>query len=260
MARKENPPLSVNEAYELAPGDKDNPVWVDGLRGEVVSITPKRLGAASTFSVVLMNEGGGRRLSVTYWDEPRFGVGDTIEVSGTGARRTEYKGDHSVSLSRNNITRVVTAGARSAAAPGQARAASRAPANDERGGGHHPDFEESFENAATAGQQRPASAPQHAPAPSASDDMPVNPFSKNGPRTGMCVELAVSIILHNAAHRPAKPVAGKDGISDGASHLVDLALLQHDVEAIAAALMAACHRMETGMVKINLQPSQPVEY
>jgi len=99
MSRPKSPPLSVNEAYELQPGDKNNPVWVNALTGKVVSIVPARAGAASIWKVMLENSGGGRKLILTYWDEPRnFGPGDVIEIDGTGARRTEFKGEQGVSL------------------------------------------------------------------------------------------------------------------------------------------------------------------
>lgn len=136
MPRPQNPPLSINEAYELQPGDKNNPVWVNGLIGVVISITPKKAGAATIYNALLENVGGGRRLSAVYWDEPRFGVGDTIEIAGTGARRTEFQGEQSVSPSKNNTTHVVTSGGASKPPVGR-----RAPLDDERGGNPPPPAE-----------------------------------------------------------------------------------------------------------------------
>lgn len=131
MPRKESLPLSINEAFELSPGDKNNPVWVNGLIGLVLSITPKRMGAADTWAVVLGNVGGGRSLEVTFWEvAPKFAKGDTIEITGTGTRRTEYKGVQSVSMSKNNEVHVIAKGAHH-----QEQHREERPRDDSRGGG-----------------------------------------------------------------------------------------------------------------------------
>ena len=93
--------MSVNEAFELRAGDKDNPVWVNEVRGEVLAIVPGRAGAAQIWNVKLGNEGGGRSINVALWNAPtNFAVGDVIEVGGTGNRRTAFKGEESITTSQ----------------------------------------------------------------------------------------------------------------------------------------------------------------
>lgn len=136
MPRPKSPPLSINQAYELSPGTKDTPVWVNGLVGVVTNIQETRAGAADIWKVTLQNEGGGRSITAIFWDPPRFDTGDVIEISGNGARRAEFKGEQQVSLSRNNLVNVLrSAGPNSDRLP----PANRAPRDDSRGGGGDPD-------------------------------------------------------------------------------------------------------------------------
>lgn len=133
MTRKASPPTSINEAYELQPGDKNNPVWVNNVQGVVLSIKTGRMGAADTWPVVLGNDGGGRSLEVMFWKEPTFATGDLISMDG-GLRRSEFKGVQSISVGQSTEVHVIRRGGGS---PAESRpaAAARQPVDDTRGGG-----------------------------------------------------------------------------------------------------------------------------
>lgn len=134
MPRKESPPLSINECYELSPGDKNNPVWVNNVHGVVLSIKTGRMGAADTWPVVLGNDGGGRSLEVVFWQEPRFAKGDLISLDG-GCRRTEFKGVQSISVGQKTEVHVIRKGANHQEPHREERPAA-GPRDDTRGGGN----------------------------------------------------------------------------------------------------------------------------
>lgn len=133
MSRKESPPLSINQAYELSPGDKNNPVWVNNVQGVVLSIKTGRMGAADTWPVVLGNDGGGRSLEVVFWQEPRFAKGDLLSLDG-GCRRTEFKGVQSISVGQKTEVHVIRKGGNQQEPHREERSQSTV-RDDSRGGG-----------------------------------------------------------------------------------------------------------------------------
>lgn len=254
--------LSVAEVCEMQPGDDQNATWINpGFIAVVAKInhtTAKKTGKPMHICT-LQDTTGNATISMTVF-RPTIGFdeGDTIEVSGQGLRLTEYNGLLQATLGLKSEVHTLTAAAHPparSAAPGQARATSRAPANDERGG--NPDLEESFETAAPADKftQTGRAEPANRAGGATHYDAKIN-----GQTVGMAVKAAIDILLHNAEHRPPVQVAGKDGVTDKTSHLVDLPLLRENIEAIASDIIAASLRLESGKIKINLNAGEPVEY
>lgn len=105
--------LSVAEVLELPPGDEQNATWINpGFIAEVASI--KATSVRSTGNPMnictLKDTSGSATISMTVFGAVKFGIGSTIEVSGKGLRRTEYKGLEQVSVGKETEIHVVNLG------------------------------------------------------------------------------------------------------------------------------------------------------
>ena len=110
---KSEPMLSVAEVLEMQPGDDQNATWINpGFIAEVAAIKPTTV--KSTWNPMnictLKDTSGSATISMTVFGPVKFGIGATIEVSGKGLRRTEYKGMEQVSVGKETEIHVVSLG------------------------------------------------------------------------------------------------------------------------------------------------------
>jgi hypothetical protein len=205
--------MSVAQVLEMPPGDESTPAWVNNLVGRVQSVTKKQTRGGKDYWPCVIEDTTQAHLTVamTVWTAPRFKIGDTIEVGGSGNRLTQYDGDLQIALSKKSEVHVITAGAnRPAAAPPADN--SGKPKDDTRGGA-------------------PAERAPH----------PVI----NGQTVGMAVKAAVDILIHNANF--GRLVQSKDGVHLEAIP-VELTELRKDIKTVAAEIIAAARDLETGAV------------
>lgn len=104
--------LSVAEVCELPPGDEQNATWINpGFEGVVLNIAQKQTKAGGNFWPCQIGDTtGSARLEMSLFTSPKFKVGDTIEVSGRGLRRTEYNGNPQAAVGKDTEIHVVARG------------------------------------------------------------------------------------------------------------------------------------------------------
>jgi hypothetical protein len=95
--------LSIAEVYEMTPGDKDSPVWVDEFTGVVNSIEQKqgKESGKKFWTCVIGDLTSPAEIQMSVFTAPKFSEGDVIEVTGQGMRRTEYNSTAQVTISKN---------------------------------------------------------------------------------------------------------------------------------------------------------------
>lgn len=100
--------LSVAEAFELDPGDKDNPVWINsGLLAVVRSIEPKEgVAGKRRWVVMLGDQTSEAELQAAFFAAPKFAIGDLIELEGA-LRRTEFNGVAQITIGQKTIVKTV---------------------------------------------------------------------------------------------------------------------------------------------------------
>ena len=136
--------LSVAEVCEMQPGDEHNATWINpgfiARVGEIQSTNVKKTGKPMHICTLHDTVGSASISMTVFTNKPGFDTGDTIEVSGKGLRRSEFRGLDQVSVGRETEIHVVSAGAapapRAAASAGaaQPRDRSAAPAEAARPG------------------------------------------------------------------------------------------------------------------------------
>lgn len=106
---KSEPMLSVEEVLELQPGDAENATWINpGFIAVVREINTKQTKAKKDFfPCILGSQTGSAEIEVSYFTRPKFEVGDLIEISGQGLRRTEYNGKPQAAMGQKTETHIL---------------------------------------------------------------------------------------------------------------------------------------------------------
>lgn len=210
--------ISVAEVLEMHPGDENNPTWLNDVVATVLSIASKTTRTNKPYwpCELVDTVNASAVISMTVWQAPRFKQGDTINITGKGARLTEYEGHYQITLGKQSEVHVTNAGG-GGGAGGKPAARRSAPANERQ--------EANLEDRPAAG----AGSPADRSGPAAAGPI-------NGQTVGMAVKAAVDILIHNA------------GAVDGPAAPVDLPTLQKKVETIAMTIISASRRLEAGKV------------
>lgn len=215
MPPPKKPSLSVAQVLELPVSTQEQASWVNGIIGRVAGVDSKQSKAGQPFwNVTLLDISGSSEIDFASFSPPAFRVGDTIEITGTGARRTEYHGKAQLALSKNSNIRILGSNTHQGVAetPAAVKTPPRAQESPEQVAQQEADSKslEAYEKAYVA--------------------------KPDGMTVGCCLKLAVDIVIHNAG-----------------TGLVDLPSLQHNVEKIAPSLIAAAMRIQSGKVKIDTE-------
>lgn len=102
--------LTLAEVCELQPGDEQNATWINpGTTAYVKSIVPRNSRQGKKmWPCMLHDPDTGAEAEMTLFSTPKFSIGDHIEVSGQGLRRTEYNGKAQISVGKNTSIHILT--------------------------------------------------------------------------------------------------------------------------------------------------------
>lgn len=116
-------PLSVAQVLEIVPSDDS---WVnEGFAALVRSIKAPAPDSKKKFWTCLLGDvTGAASITMTVFFAPKFRVGDIIEFSGSGIKRTEYNGQAKVTIGQKTEVHIRQRG--------QTPAASSPPAEEQR--------------------------------------------------------------------------------------------------------------------------------
>ena len=210
--------LSVAEVFELPAGSDETPVWVNDFAGVVSAIkaVPKKAGG-NFYKVTLTDPEGSAEVEMSMFTVPKFGEGDTIEVSGGGHRRTEYKGNAQVSLSKKVVINIAARGAHRGA-PAAGSPPPREPAS------HTP----------------PAGGGGSTPPPAASGHKPIY-----GGSVGFAMKEAIALVVMESGGVPAMDCTDPEAAKD-TPRLLDTREFWARVKSVSSSILRISAALEAG--------------
>jgi hypothetical protein len=110
MPRNDEQMLTLAQVCEMQPGDQDNPAWINpGFTATVDTIEQKKTAKGNSMWVCALSDpDNGARAEMALFTAPKFSASDSIEVTGNGMKRDEFKGKAKIGTGKGTVIRTLS--------------------------------------------------------------------------------------------------------------------------------------------------------